>query len=52
MHVHFVCNSAVRRKVKHLKLDSFTQHVIQLESKLMKARSHEILNLIFKNSLS
>jgi len=34
-----------------LELDSFTQHAIQLDNKLIDARSHEILNFILKNSL-
>jgi hypothetical protein len=32
-------------------LDSFTQHVIQLDSKLINTRSHEIINFILKNGL-
>lgn len=34
-----------------LELDSFTQHAIQLDNKLINARSHEILNFILKNGL-
>ncbi|XP_022170269.1 zinc finger MYM-type protein 1-like, partial [Myzus persicae] len=32
-------------------LDSFTQHAIQLDNKLINASSHEILNFILKNGL-
>jgi len=34
-----------------LELDSFTQHAIQLDNKLIDARPHEILNFILKNGL-
>ncbi|KAL4126085.1 hypothetical protein QTP88_010314 [Uroleucon formosanum] len=34
-----------------LELDSFTQHVFQLENKLIDARSDEILSFILKNGL-